>query len=182
MGVKVRFTYEDYAALPDNGKRYQLVEGDLVMSPSPSLRHQHIVMRLGSSLHAHALQRGLGTVYSAPTDVIMAEDEVYQPDLVFVSNANGRMLQPDAIHGAPDLCVEILSQHNRKIDLQVKRKSYARHGVLEYWIVDPDADTLTVYALQDDPETPLRTLGPSDALSSALLPGLDLELAPIFAR
>ncbi|MCZ7645573.1 MAG: Uma2 family endonuclease [Planctomycetota bacterium] len=182
MGVKVKFTYEDYAALPETGPRYQLVEGELVMSLAPNVRHQRIQMRLSQALYSFVALHGLGEILSAPTDVILSEDDVYQPDILFISRARSEIVHPEGLRGAPDLCIEILSAGNRQLDLTVKKKLYALHGVREYWIVDPDADTLAVYRLQEDPLKPLRALGAGETLTSDLLPGFALELGPVFAR
>jgi Uma2 family endonuclease len=179
MRTDVRFTYQDYAALPE-GAPYQLMDGELIVSPAPSLFHQRIVMRLALLLGPHIAARRLGELLSAPVDVILSDEDTVQPDLVFVSAARKDLLQREGIRGAPDLCVEVVSPSHRALDHDVKRKLYARHGVTECWIVDPESEAIEVFRLQQDPHSPASTVRPGERLTSALLPGLSLPVADIF--
>lgn len=181
MRTDLKFTYADYAALPE-GAKYQLVGGDLVVSPSPNRRHQGICMDLALRLGNWVRARRLGVLYAGPTDVILSDEDTVRPDLLFVSNERKPRLAPEGIRGAPDLCVEVLSPHNHDLDCRVKRRLYARHGVTEYWIVDPDARTVEVWRLQEDAERPRAILREKDTLTSAMFPGLEVRLAELFAE
>lgn len=176
----VKFTYKEYCTLPE-GARYQLVEGDLVMSPAPSRRHQEIVQRILFALYAFVQSKGWGKVYASPIDVILSDEDVPQPDIVYVSNSRSSILVPEGIRGGPDLCVEVLSPGSEKLDRGAKRLLYARHDVVEYWIVDPDANRVEVYRLQEDPSTPERALSSAETLTTRLLPGFSMILSEVFA-
>lgn len=178
--VQVRLTYDDYRLLSENGKRYQLIEGDLFMTPSPSSWHQNVSVNLVMILGPFVTGRKLGKVLDAPLDVILSSEDVVQPDVLFVSNARRDRIAPEGIRGAPDLVIEILSKTNRDLDLTAKRKLYARHGVIEYWIVDPDARAIVVYRLQEDPEKPIQTYQAGQSLRSPLLTGLLVPLDDVF--
>lgn len=176
----VKYTYEEYCSLPE-GARYQMIDGDIFVSPSPTRRHQTVSKRLFRALDGIVAPRKLGEVYFAPMDVILSDEDVVQPDIVYVSNARASLLAPEGIRGGPDLCVEVLSEGTQARDRKAKRVLYARHGVTEYWIVDPEANTLEVYRLQENPASPVRRLTASETLTTDLLPGFMLPLAELFA-
>ena len=177
----LQFTYSDYRSLPENGKRYQLVDGDLLMmAPAPSYRHQAILRNLEYPLLQFVERNRLGTVLFAPLDVVLSDTDVVQPELLFLSTAHRDRIVTEGVRGAPDLVVEILSPSTRELDLTVKRKLYARYEIPEYWIVDPDAQTIAVYRLAEDPEKPLRTYQAGQSLQSPLLPGLMIPLNDVF--
>jgi Uma2 family endonuclease len=174
-------TRHEYALIPVGAPNYQLIEGDLVMAPSPSTPHQTILSKLdrliGNFLDAHPL----GRHFIAPLDVHLSDLNVYQPDLLFVANDNLRIIEEHGIEGAPNLVVEILSKTSGKYDLGPKRSVYARTGVEELWIVDPAKRTLALYRLTEDADTPAATYRAKQKFTSTLLPGLSLDLAVIFA-
>ena len=146
----VKFTYQDYLHTPDD-QRYELLDGELIMAPAPNLGHQGIDIRLGSLLHTFAQEKGLGEVFSAPCDVVLSDTDVVQPDLLFVSTERAHLLLGGAnVLGAPDLVVEILSPSTAGRDRTLKRALYAKHGVKEYWLADPEARTVTVLRLGED--------------------------------
>lgn len=150
MTILPRLKPSDLAALPDDGNRYELLEGVLYVSPAPSARHQSVAMHLSAWLYT-AQDRALGRAFAAPTDTVLGPDTVVQPDLVFVRR-NGRALLTDAnIQGPPDLVIEILSPATRERDLGAKRQLYARFGVPHYWIVDPETHSVHCFALAGDP-------------------------------
>jgi Uma2 family endonuclease len=138
-------TYENYVRLPDDGRRYEILDGELEVSPAPSPKHQGVSRNLLVALHGHVQRRGLGTVYCAPIDVILARDSVVQPDLVFVAAGRVSIVTERAIEGPPDLAVEILSSWSDQRDRVTKVELYARYGVRHYWIVDPDTRMLEMY-------------------------------------
>ena len=144
---KVALTYRDYAALPDDGRRYQILDGELFVTPVPGTRHQITSMRLSTQLHAHVTAHGLGLVLAAPADVILADTSIVQPDILFVATDRQAVVSARGIEGAPTLGVEILSPTTADVDRRRKRDLYARYGVPYYWIVDADARVIEMYRL-----------------------------------
>jgi len=142
-----RWTYADYAALPDDGNRYEIIAGVLYMTPAPGTGHQSISARVVTFLVTHVEFAGLGRVFAAPVDVELAPDTVVQPDIVVILSANLHRITPSRIIGAPDLVVEILSPGTAGYDRREKQDAYARSGVGEYWIVDPGAQTVELLTL-----------------------------------
>ncbi|MBI3829851.1 MAG: Uma2 family endonuclease [Planctomycetes bacterium] len=182
MRTDLKITYKEYQTLPEGYPQYQLIDGDLYkMSPSPTTRHQKIVLRLTKALANHMDKGNLGTLLFAPMDVILDDENVFQPDILFVSKAREGIVQEKGVFGAPDLCVEVLSPSNFDKKMDVKRILYARSGVVELWLFHPDTNTVEVYRLQEDAAKPARTLNDQEALTTALLPGLTIELARVFA-
>src|SRR5215472_1456066 len=140
LGVKTvqpMLTYPELRLMPDDGKHYELIDGEVFVSPSPSEKHQRILARLHLSLGGYAVQQRLGRVYFAPFDVVFGEKTALQPDLLFVSAARLGIIGPEYVVGAPDLVVEILSPHRLAYDRVTKLEQYALHGVREYWIIEP---------------------------------------------
>jgi Uma2 family endonuclease len=142
-----RWTYADYAALPDDGNRYEIIAGVLYMTPAPGIGHQSVSARMVTFLVTHVEFAGLGRVFAAPVDVELAPDTVVQPDIVVILSANLDRITPSRIIGAPDLVVEILSPGTAGYDRREKQDAYARAGVGEYWIVDPGAQTVELLTL-----------------------------------
>ena len=179
---QVKFTYEDYLLFPDDGKRHELIEGEHFVTPAPTTKHQRTSSNLHGLLFAHLQQTKAGRVFSAPTDVVLSDLDVVQPDLLFVSATRASMITEKHIRGAPDLVVEILSETSRKTDEIIKRKLYERHGVREYWIVDPELETVKVYRMTDKGFARAAELSreAGDALATPLLAGLAIPLALIF--
>lgn len=139
----IKFTYADYRNTPDD-KRYELLDGDLVMTPAPGTAHQRVSRNLTMLLGQSVELTGAGEIFVAPFDVVLSDTDVVQPDLLFVSNERVNIITDENIQGAPDLVVEILSPSTAERDQTFKRSLYARHGVKEYWLVDTDARTVTV--------------------------------------
>jgi Uma2 family endonuclease len=183
MRTDIKFTYKEYRVLPDTGPRYQLIHGDLVMSPSPNTRHQTIVANVFAALYGFVKAQNLGRTLIAPLDVILDDENVCQPDVLFVAKSRLTILVPEGVRGAPDLCIEVLSPSRRDLDLEIKRVLYARHGVIEYWIVDPENRTVAIFRLQDDATTPLQILRRnSDLLSTPLLPNFSMSVEAVFSE
>lgn len=179
---KLRFTYEDYLLFPDDGRRHELIGGERYVSPSPKKKHQRSSSRLQHVLGPFIDDNHLGFLYSAPFDVILSEEDVVQPDLVFVSRERSAIEKDEGIAGAPDLVIEILSDSSRKADETVKRKLYEWAGVREYWIVDPELETVKAYRLDRGAYQRVAELSAEagDRLETPLLPGLTIVLARIF--
>lgn len=181
MAILPRLTYADLATLPDDGKRYELLEGVLYMSPAPSVRHQAIVMHLGAWLY-HAQEEGCGRAFVAPTDVVLAEDTVVQPDLFFVRRERLAILTDAALQGAPDLLIEVLSPATRERDLGAKRQLYARFRVPHFWLVDPVTETVQRYTLTPEGVyTPEPVLRRGDTLAYPLCPAVTVPVATLFS-
>ncbi len=179
--AKVRFNYDDYRQLPE-GKRYEILDGELFVIPAPGIRHQRLTGDIFSRLLHHVREQRTGEVFIAPCDVVLSEEVIVQPDIAFVRRERQGIVGELNIGGPPDLVVEILSPGSRSKDLEIKRKMYARFVVPEYWIVDPDAETVEVLVWSESGYVRDAVHGLSDRLSSPLLPGLDLPLREIFAQ
>ncbi len=178
--AKSKLTYEDYLKTPDD-ERYELLHGELIMAPSPGEAHQIISIRLGSQLHQFVEQAALGQVFSAPYDVKLSETDVVQPDLLFVSNERSSIRTPNNIQGAPDLVVEIQSPYTTKRDWNDKRALYARHGVTEYWLIDPEAHTVIVLLLNEGDYEVAGLYGESSVVISPTIQGFSVTLDEIFS-
>jgi Uma2 family endonuclease len=143
-----QWTYRDYAALPDDGHRYEIVDGVLYMAPSPNEWHQNATLEIASYLRTHVKLTGLGQVYIAPFDVELDPKTVVQPDVIVILNANRNKITFSHIIGAPDLIVEVSSPGTIGYDREKKQHAYARAGVPEYWIADPWSRTVEVLTLE----------------------------------
>jgi Uma2 family endonuclease len=168
--------------MPDDGKRYELIDGEVFVSPSPSEKHQRGSGRLYVSWAVHVEKNRLGRVYYAPFDVVFSEKTALQPDLLFVSKARLRIIGPEYIIGAPDLVVEILSPSRLAYDRVTKLEQYALYGVSEYWIVDPVAESAEIYLLAGRKYELKGTFTGSQILSTALLPGWELADSSLFSE
>jgi Uma2 family endonuclease len=175
-------TVADYRQMPETGPRYQLVEGRFYMSPAPNRFHQRIVVNLIHLIQSYLDKNPMGEVYVSPFDVYLTEIDAYQPDVLYVSNANAGILTDQGAEGPPDLAIEVLSPKTSFLDLGSKRNVYARTGVQELWIIDPQALTVAIYRLQEDGDTPAATYDAQAEFSSALLPGLIIRSADVFKR
>jgi Uma2 family endonuclease len=176
--VPIKFTYEDYLHLPPNGKRYELVEGEFWMAPAPDYEHQTVAANLFRELDQYIRQSQLGAVRFAPLDVVLSDENVVQPDLLFVSHERSYIITRRNISGPPDLVIEILSEGTTQHDRQTKRKLYAKSGVKEFWLVDPTEKTIEVLSLG---KSGYKSLGVfRQTLRSALFKSLSLDLRKIF--
>lgn len=178
-----QWTYEDYARLPDDGNRYEVIKGVLYMTPSPTVDHQHVSAELGFSLMTFVKQHKLGLVLAAPLDVIMTGVATpVQPDLLFVRQARiADIVTPKAITGAPDLVVEISSPGTARHDRFIKYAAYEEAGVSELWLVDPKAMTIEVYGLEGNTYQALGAWGKGEVATSRVLPGWRVAVDEIFA-
>ena len=177
----VRLTYEDYRSAPGD-ERYELLDGELVMVAAPNLKHQKVQRRLGQRLGQFIDAHDLGELLFAPCDVVLSDTDVVQPDLLFVSRERGHLLSGgENVQGAPDLVVEILSPATADRDRGYKRELYARHGVAEYWLVDPIAETVSVHCQREGTLTRTHTFTRTQTLRSPLLTGLEIRLDDIFS-
>ncbi len=176
----VTLTYEDYRNTPDD-ERYELLGGELVVAPAPRLSHQRVAMRLGALCHVFVKERGLGEVFAAPCDVVLSNTDVVQPDLLFVSTEREHVLHGgDCVRGAPDVVIEILSPATAARDRTYKRALYAKHGVKEYWLVDPDTRTVKVLRLEERGYAVAGVYGAGQNITSPTLQGFSFDPVEIF--
>ena len=176
---RIKLTYEDYRTTPED-KRYELLDGELILAPAPRTSHQSVQIALGSRMYRFVEAEGLGQVFLAPTDVVLSDTDVVQPDILFVSRERAHIITEDNIQDAPDMVIEILSPGTADRDRGFKRALYARHGVREYWLVGPDSATVTVLALEEEGFEVVGTYGEGDSVSSSVVEGLTVELDEIF--
>lgn len=173
---RVILTYKDYEVLPADGRRYEIHEGELSVTPAPSPQHQRILGNLNEILRQHVKARGLGEVFFAPIDCILGETTIVQPDLIYLDAARLSLVSGRGIEGAPTLVVEILSPSTTLIDRNAKRQLYRRYGVPYYWIVDPEARTIEAYSLSEgEYQLVMRAAG---SVAVSLPPFFDLALVP----
>jgi Uma2 family endonuclease len=173
-------TYEDYCALPNDGLRYEVIEGFLFSEPSPRTTHQEVAGNLFALLRAHVHEQGLGKVFFAPVDVILAQRTVVVPDLVFVTRDRAAIVTERAVEGAPDLIVEILSRGTTRRDRVAKRNAYARYGVRHCWLVDPGETTLEAFELIEGAYHFVAAVAGEDGFRPRLFPDLVIPLPELW--
>ena len=177
----VKFTYEDYLTTPAD-ERYELLDGDLIMVPAPNIKHQRVQLELATQLSQFIKNRALGELLIAPCDVVLSDTTIVQPDLLFVSREREHLLSDgEKVRGAPDLAVEILSPSSADKDRGLKRDLYGRHGVTEYWLVDPIAETVSIHRQREGVLAATDSFGRGQTLRSPLFAGLELHLDDIFS-
>jgi Uma2 family endonuclease len=177
----VYLTYEDYRRTPDDGRRYELFDGEIYVTPAPSTSHQRASRNLEFLLHQHVRQHRLGEIFDAPVDVLLDRGTVLQPDIVFVSRERSGMVSERGIEGPPDLVAEILSPATEEHDRGLKQQLYARHGVRHYWILDTNARSLSELVLTGGAySVRATTIAPASA-RTAVFPDLDIDLGEVFA-
>ena len=174
-------TLEDLAATPDDGRIYELLNGEIVVSAAPTFRHQLTLQVLNRSLDGWTRDRGVGTALMAPTDVVLDDGTALQPDLFILDDDNPGELVNGRFHGAPDLAVEIISPTSRSRDATVKAMRYARAGVREFWLADPDLRTLNLFILSDGIYSEIAPEA-DGSLHSIVLAGLRIDPAAVFEQ
>lgn len=179
---KIRYTYEDYLSLPDDGKRYQVIEGEIYMVPAPAPWHQDITRKLVILLNEFVERHKLGKVYFALCDVVLSEEDIIQPDIFFISKEREHIITEQNFQGAPDLIIEIISPFTAKLDKSLKMKLYERFGVKEYWLVDPDGEEIEVLTLKGEGYESIGVFGieHGQSFESPLLKGFMISLDEIF--
>jgi Uma2 family endonuclease len=175
-GERALLTYRDYEALPDDGRRYEILDGALSVTPAPVPRHQRISGALFSILRCYIGSRGLGEVLYAPIDVILADTTIVQPDLVYLDPTRAHLVSDRGIEGPPTLVIVVLCPSTTTIDRTTKRQLYEQFNVPHYWIVDPESRTIEVSELADR-EYRLAARA-SGEMPVSLPPFRDLALVP----
>jgi len=178
--ISSKLTYDDYVNFPNDGKRYEIIDGELYVNPSPNMKHQRVLLRLAVALTTFVEKHHLGEVFVAPFDVVLSEIDVLEPDILFISAARKNNILTHAnVQGAPDLVVEVLSAGTRRYDETTKRKRYEHFKVQEYWIVDPIDDSVRILRLEGKQYERIIVGG---RLTSPLFPGFSLQLKKLFVE
>lgn len=173
---RIVLTYKDYEALPADGRRYEVHEGELSVTPAPSPQHQLISRHLFRLLDGHVKARGLGEVLYAPLDVILSDTSIVQPDLVYLDSTRLGAISRRGIEGPPTLVIEILSPATTLIDRSTKQQLYARHAIPFFWLVDPEGHSVEAFVL--GPKGYALAVRASGAEPVSLPPFPDLALIP----
>ena len=174
-----KLTYKDYRKTSDD-ERFELLDGALLKPPTPNTAHQSVQAELGWRMARFIREGGLGHFFFAPTDVVLSRTDVVQPDLMFISSERAHIIAPANIQGAPDLIVEIRSDSTAERDEAFKRQLYADCGVEEYWLVDPEAATISVLLLRENAYAEAATCTAGQTLTSPMLDGLSINLDDLF--
>jgi Uma2 family endonuclease len=177
-----RWTYDDWLRLPDDGFRYEILNGELFMAPPPTPQHQDAATELISRMRMFAKEHDLGKVLAAPVGVRLPNQPVpVQPDILFVRKERRSIIGQDYIEGAPDLVVEILSPSNWTYDRKQKFQAYSEAGVQEYWIVDYRKKIVEVFVLEGRTYALINQYGSGEAVRSTALKGFEIKVDDIFA-
>jgi Uma2 family endonuclease len=175
------YTYADLVAyFPVDNVRREIIDGELIVSASPVVRHQRLVMRLLFAFAKHLEAHGGGEVFASPLDTLFSDSNVVQPDVMFIAEEDAGIVTDKNVQGVPSLVVEVVS--DPRMDLIRKKELYARYRVPEYWVVEPDFDYVQVFKLAGDDFGEPVTLGLGNFLTYDRLPGLAIDLVALFAR
>lgn len=178
-GLKRVLDYSDYLAAPEDGNRYEILRGDLLVTPAPRPVHQRVLGHLNEALREYFKKRA-AEVFFAPIDLILTNHDVFQPDLLVVDDP--KLVTDRGIEGAPLLVVEVLSKTTADRDRGVKARRYAELGIRHYWLVDPDARRVECHRLSGGTYESLVTVAGNSRLSLPDFPGLDLPLAALWSE
>lgn len=176
MHVSTKLTYDDLQLIPPDRNRYEITEGDLLVSPAPIPLHQRIVSNLLAELLLFVRLHRLGEVLVAPCDIVLSRHTVLEPDLLFVSRSRLHIIGEKNITGPPDLVVEVLSESTAHVDRHIKPKQYALYGVPELWLIDAEATTMQIFRLQENAYELSARLISGQNITSPLFPGFSLLL------
>jgi Uma2 family endonuclease len=174
------YTFQDYLDLPNDGKRYEIIEGELIMSPAPFTIHQQVSLNIVVELASFIRKTKAGKIFYAPTDIILNDLNVVQPDILFISRENLQIIKDKNIKGVPDLIIEIVSPATGYYDLSGKKDLYEKFGVPEYWIVDPMKQRVEIYLNFEHKFELHQRLDKKGILNSDILKGFEIELDTIF--
>lgn len=175
-----QWTYADYKHLPDDGWRYEVIEGELKTSPAPKIKHQRVSINLAMALATFVRQHNLGEVLTAPIDVRMGQwADPVQPDILFIQREHLDIVKENWIEGAPDLIVEILSSSSWLDDRRTKYRIYAQAGVREYWLVDPDECQIEIFVLRGGDYALVGRFASGELAPSEILKGLQIQVDEI---
>ena len=178
MVAIVKHTIKDYMKLPE-GSKYQLLNGNIVEMPSPTEIHQAIIFHLSYLLAGFLIKNPIGIARFAPLDVILDEENVLQPDLLFIANENKHIIK-ERIEGAPDFVVDVLSPTTAYYDWEEKMEIYAKFGVKEYWIINPHKQYIELYDLKEGKFEKREKLVYTGLVKSKVIKEFEFELKEIF--
>ena len=176
-----RYTADHLWETPDDGSRYEVIDGELVVSPPPTWEHQYGSTKLVVFLASHIYRHNLGKIVTAPVGVILDAGSGVQPDIVYVSREREGIISHRGVEGPPDLVVEFLSPGTRRLDRGRKKDRYAAAGVPHYWLADPATRTLEPYRLVGPAYELLGTFGPGTTFRPDLFPGLEIPIDDLWA-
>ena len=174
------WTYEMYAALPDDGHLYEVVQGVLMMSPDPEIAHQGIIQRISRYLDEQIFSTNRGLVFTGPADVVLASQKVVQPDVLILLENHLDRLKEKRIEGAPDLVVEVISPASLTYDRLVKHNLYEQGGIPEYWLVNPKEQSIEVFVLEMDRYRSLGSFRNEQIVQSRLIPNETIPAVHFF--
>jgi Uma2 family endonuclease len=178
----IKLTVRDYMSIPEgDDRRFELIDGELILAPSPVPQHQIISGNLFEILVSFVRTRNLGRVIYSPMDVVLSEYDVFQPDILFISNDRLQIIGDRNIQGAPDLVIEILSPSTEHLDRGIKLEQYLRYGVREYWIIDPQNRICEVLQASETEFETVGTFAEGDMVASPVLEGIQVEVERLFA-
>jgi len=175
---QLKLTYDDYLNLPNDGKRHEIIDGEHYMPPAPQTRHQIVSMNLARILAIYIEENQIGQILYAPTDVLLSDTTIVQPDILFIRKDREHIIKKNFIEGPPDLLIEIMSPGNEKLDRFTKMKHYAVFGVGEFWLIDYEARILEQYTLKGHFFERKGVF--SEDFSPSLFPDLTIHLSQIF--
>jgi Uma2 family endonuclease len=179
--VKIVATYDDYQQFPDDGKRYEIIEGEVYVTPAPSADHQRVLRDLVLMVAPWVEKKKLGEIFFAPFDVVMDQTNVVQPDLVFIAKEHADRIA-HGLTGSPELAVEILSPTTRKRDRTIKLRTYEQHGVGHLWLIDPESHDLEEYVLGKKKYSLATKLAGGAVFEPAVFPGLEVPLVGLWPK
>ena len=178
--ISPKLTYEDLLETPDDGKRYEIIDGELFVSASPILPHQKAVGYFFARFLLPAEEAGLGTAFGREVDVVFDQHTVVEPDAIFILAEHSHIMAEAMVQGAPDIVVEALSPSTSRRDLGIKKQLYAREGVPWYFVLDAKRKTVQPFELRAGVYHDLPELGEGDTLACPLLPGISVPVAALF--
>jgi Uma2 family endonuclease len=178
---KIVLTYDDYCLLPNDRNRYEILDGELSVTPAPATKHQTALGNLYRFLANYVVANQLGKLFIAPTDLILAATTVVQPDLIFIGSDRLHLVTDRAIEGAPTLVIEVLSPTTHRTDRVTKAQLYAKNSVTNYWLIDPDQQTVEAYELVGDHYDLAASARDAEVFAPSLFPGLSIQLSDLWA-
>lgn len=174
------YAYQDYLKLPADGNRYEVIEGELIMTPAPYTIHQRVSRKIVYELISFVEKEKIGELYYAPIDVLLSNINVVQPDILFISNQNFHIITEKNIKGTPDLIIEIISPSTGYYDLIAKQELYEKFGVKEYWLVDPKKQRFEIYENMGQKFELNQRIEREGIITSQVLKGLQINVKKIF--
>jgi Uma2 family endonuclease len=178
--TELLLTYDDYLSLPNDGKRYEIIGGELFMSPAPEPEHQDVLRNIFTALASFVSANALGKVYCAPIDVVLSMTDIVQPDIVFIARNRLSIVRKKNIIAAPDLVMEIVSPSTAIVDRTRKKTLYEHYGVREYWIVDSETTSVELYVRGESRFGDVTIFRAPESAASSVLSGFTLPVQQIF--